>query len=127
MKRFSSLCAAVILVLSLGGVALAAPLVVAHDTNFKPFEFKDESGKYTGFDIELWKALAERAGLEFEFQPMDFNGIIPGLQTAQVDVGIDQPRHERQAAAVHDLGKVGSVDPTRFGTERIDRHLPEID
>ena len=43
MKRISSLAAALVLALGLCGTASAAPLVVAHDTNFKPFEFKDES------------------------------------------------------------------------------------
>lgn len=88
MKRISSLAAALVLALGLCGTASAAPLVVAHDTNFKPFEFKDESGKYTGFDIELWDALAKRAGLEYKFQPMDFNGIIPGLQTGNIDAAV---------------------------------------
>ncbi len=85
MKRLALFLAAFLL---MGNTALAAPLVVAHDTNFKPFEFKDESGKYTGFDIELWAEIAKRAGLDFQFQPMDFNGIIPGLQTGNVDAAV---------------------------------------
>ena len=88
MKRASRLLAALALVLGLSSVAFAAPLVVGHDTNFKPFEFKDESGNYTGFDIELWQELAKRANLEFKFLPMDFNGIIPGLQTGNIDAAI---------------------------------------
>ena len=89
MKRIFVLSAALVLGFALlAGPALAKTLVVAHDTNFKPFEFKDEKGKYTGFDIELWKEIAKRLGLEYKMQPMDFNGIIPGLQTSQVGVGI---------------------------------------
>ncbi len=61
MKRIFSLAAALLLAFGLSGAASAAPLVVAHDTNFKPFEFKHENGNYTGFDIELWDALAKRA------------------------------------------------------------------
>lgn len=88
MKRVSVLLSALCLALGMTGMAAAAPLVVAHDTNFKPFEFKDETGKYTGFDIELWAEIARRAGLEYTFQPMDFNGIIPGLQTGNIDAAI---------------------------------------
>ncbi len=88
MKRMVALIAALGLTMSLAGVSSAAPLVVAHDTNFKPFEFKDETGKYTGFDIELWTEAAKRAKLEFSFQPMDFNGIIPGLQTGNIDAAV---------------------------------------
>ncbi len=69
--------------------ASAKKLLVATDTNFPPFEFKDpESGKHTGFDVELWAAIAKEIGVEYELQPMDFNGIIPGLQSGQLDVGI---------------------------------------
>ncbi|MCQ9615871.1 glutamine ABC transporter substrate-binding protein GlnH [Paenalcaligenes niemegkensis] len=62
-------------------------LVVATDTAFVPFEFKQD-GKYTGFDIDLWDAIAEQAGLTYRLQPMDFNGIIPGLQTRNIDAAL---------------------------------------
>lgn len=66
----------------------ASSVIVAHDTNFKPFEFKNTKGEYVGFDIELWDAIAKKANIDYKFQPMDFNGIVPGLQTNQIDVGI---------------------------------------
>lgn len=67
----------------------AEKLTVATDTNFPPFEFKDPAtGNHTGFDVELWAAIAKEIGVEYDLQPMDFNGIIPGLQSSQVDVGI---------------------------------------
>jgi glutamine transport system substrate-binding protein len=62
-------------------------LLVATDTAFVPFEFK-QNGKYTGFDIELWEAIAKEAGYKFKLRPMDFNGIIPGLQTRNIDVAL---------------------------------------
>jgi glutamine transport system substrate-binding protein len=62
-------------------------LLVATDTAFVPFEFKQD-GKYTGFDIELWDAVAKEAGFKYSLRPMDFNGIIPGLQTRNIDVAL---------------------------------------
>lgn len=62
-------------------------LIVATDTAFVPFEFKQD-GKYTGFDIQLWEAIAKEAGLKYRLQPMDFNGIIPGLQTHNIDAAL---------------------------------------
>ncbi len=63
-------------------------LVVATDTAFVPFEFKGKDGKYTGFDIDLWAAVAKQMGVQYKLQPMDFNGIIPGLQTKNIDVAL---------------------------------------
>ncbi|MFD2923022.1 glutamine ABC transporter substrate-binding protein [Halobacillus naozhouensis] len=60
---------------------------VATDTGFVPFEFK-EDGEYTGFDIELIKAIADEAGFEIELAPTNFDGIIPGLQTGKFDIAI---------------------------------------
>ena len=65
----------------------AADLVVATDTAFVPFEFKDDD-EYVGFDIDLWDAIATEIGVTYTLQPMDFNGIIPALQTKQVDVAL---------------------------------------
>lgn len=65
----------------------ADELIVATDTAFVPFEFKQD-GKYTGFDVELWEAISKQANLPYKLQPMDFNGIIPGLQTKNIDVAL---------------------------------------
>lgn len=65
----------------------AGPLLVAVDTAFVPFEFK-QGDKYVGFDIDLWDAVAKELKLDYKLQPMDFNGILPALQTKNVDVGL---------------------------------------
>ncbi|NVM92316.1 glutamine transport system substrate-binding protein [Variovorax sp. SG517] len=65
----------------------AGPLLVAVDTAFVPFEFK-EGDKYVGFDIDLWEAVAKELKLEYKLQPMDFAGILPALQTKNVDVAL---------------------------------------
>lgn len=70
-----------------GAQAADRELVVATDTAFVPFEFKQD-GKYTGFDVQLWEAIAKEANLKYRLQPMDFNGIIPGLQTHNIDVAL---------------------------------------
>ncbi len=70
------------------GTAFADKLYVGTDTSFVPFEYKGKDGKYTGFDIDLWAELAKRIGVEYELKPMDFNGLIPGLTTGNLDVAL---------------------------------------
>jgi len=70
-----------------GAPAAAQDLVVATDTAFVPFEFR-EGDRYVGFDIDLWDAIAQEIGVTYQLQPMDFSGIIPALQTGQVDVAL---------------------------------------
>lgn len=84
MKRLFALAAAFTIGI---GAARADDLIVATDTAFVPFEFK-EGDKYVGFDIDLWDAIAQEIGVTYELRPMDFAGIIPALQTGQVDVAL---------------------------------------
>lgn len=78
----------VLLFVMLCGTAYGEKLRVGVDTAFVPFEFKGKDGNYTGFDVELWEAIAEKAGLEYKLVPMDFNGLIPGLTTGNLDVAL---------------------------------------
>jgi len=88
MKNLRTLLGAATLAFGLGlGAAQAQDLVVATDTAFVPFEFKD-GDHYTGFDIDMWDAIAKEIGVTYELRPMDFAGIIPALQTGQVDVAL---------------------------------------
>lgn len=79
--------AALTLAFAVSSHAASKPLVVATDTAFVPFEFK-QGDKYVGFDIDLWDAIAKQLGVEYNLKPMDFSGIIPALQTKNVDVAL---------------------------------------
>lgn len=86
MKTILKLAAAAVIAFSAGATA-ADEIVVATDTAFVPFEFMQD-GKYTGFDVDMWEAIAQELGLDYELRPMDFSGIIPALQTGQIDVAL---------------------------------------
>ncbi|MEI5906693.1 transporter substrate-binding domain-containing protein [Bacillus spongiae] len=62
-------------------------IVGVENANY-PISFIDEDGEPAGADIDLIKAIAEDQGLDIEFKPMNFNAIIPSLQTGQLDAAI---------------------------------------
>ncbi|QCA06210.1 glutamine ABC transporter substrate-binding protein GlnH [Pantoea vagans] len=78
---------ALALAFSLSSTAAEKKLVVATDTAFVPFEFK-QGDKYVGFDVDLWDAIAKELKLDYTLKPMDFSGIIPALQTRNVDLAL---------------------------------------
>jgi len=89
MKKMTALLLTLMMACCFAATSFAGNITVATDTNFPPFEFKDpKTGQHTGFDVELWDAIAKEIGIEYNLQPMDFNGIIPGLQSGQLDAGI---------------------------------------
>jgi arginine/lysine/histidine/glutamine transport system substrate-binding/permease protein len=57
------------------------------DVSFAPFEFK-EGDKIVGFDIDLMNAIGEAAGFTPDIQNLNFDGIIPALQSGTVDAAI---------------------------------------
>src|SRR5690606_17450250 len=87
LRQLMFAAVAVLSATALTQASRAADLVVATDTAFVPFEFK-EGDKYVGFDIDMWDEIAKEIDVTYELQPMDFNGIIPALQTKQVDVAL---------------------------------------
>jgi len=60
-------------------------LIVGCNTSFLPFEFK-QGDEYVGFDIDLWREIAKGLGVKWKLQPMDFGGLVPALQTKNIDV-----------------------------------------
>ncbi|MFB6327167.1 glutamine ABC transporter substrate-binding protein GlnH [Pantoea agglomerans] len=96
--------AALALAFSLSSTAAEKKLVVATDTAFVPFEFK-QGDKYVGFDVDLWDAIAKELKLDYTLKPMDFSGIIPALQTRNVDLalaGITITEERKKAIAFSD-------------------------
>jgi polar amino acid transport system substrate-binding protein len=49
------------------------------------FENQD-STEPIGFDVDLTNALASRLGVEAEFVPLEFTGLLPGLQSGRCDI-----------------------------------------
>ncbi|TVT32648.1 transporter substrate-binding domain-containing protein [Marinobacter vinifirmus] len=78
------------LALSVSATSVSAEtLRVVTDPSFVPFEMMDqETGEMIGFDMEIIAEVAERAGFDYDLNTMDFNGIIPALQTGNVDIAI---------------------------------------
>ncbi len=55
-------------------------------STFVPWAMKDKKGGYTGFEIEVAKRLASEMGVEIDFVPTKWSGIIPALLTGKFDI-----------------------------------------
>ena len=62
---------------------------VASVGDLKPYTYTDASGEFTGFDIELFRDVAKRAGIdEVTFTGTDFSGLLAAVANEQYDVGV---------------------------------------
>ncbi len=63
-------------------------VVVGTEAQYAPYEFKDLDANFAGCDIWLAQQIADSLGVELEVVDMAFDGIIPAVQSGQVDLGI---------------------------------------
>ena len=94
MKRLLSL---LITVLVMGGLLMAScsgtaspnKIRVATDATWPPFESVNEQTKnIEGFDIDLFKAIAAKQGLELEFVNVGFDPLLAGMAQGTYDAAI---------------------------------------
>ena len=55
-------------------------------STFVPWAMRNKEGELVGFEIDVSRRLASDAGLEIEFVPTAWDGIIPGLLAGKFDV-----------------------------------------
>ena len=53
---------------------------------FVPWSFKDKNGVLRGFEIDVANKLGEDLGIDVEFLPTEWSGLIPALLTEKFDV-----------------------------------------
>ena len=63
-------------------------LVVGTEAQYAPYEFKDLDANFAGCDMWLAQQIADSLGVTLEVVDMAFDGIIPAVQSGQVDLGI---------------------------------------
>jgi polar amino acid transport system substrate-binding protein len=64
-------------------------IVAGTEATYAPMEFLDADGKTViGVDVDLFKAVAARLGLQAEFQQSTFGDIIPGVGTGKYEAGV---------------------------------------
>lgn len=71
---------------SLARIQDAGVFVVGLDDGFPPMGFRDKSNAIVGFDIDLARAVAKEMGVEVEFKPLNWDGIILSLNSGDCDV-----------------------------------------
>lgn len=61
--------------------------VIGTNAEYPPFEYI-ENGEVAGLDAEIIKEIAKRLDIEYKWSDMNFDGLIPALQTKKVDAVI---------------------------------------
>ncbi|MBK7951163.1 MAG: transporter substrate-binding domain-containing protein [Deltaproteobacteria bacterium] len=84
--RVFAFVAALCLLGVLNADAQERPLRVGINRAWPPHQFLDENGRATGFDVELFRAVAEVTKLRYELVVDDWKGLRTKLEAGEIDV-----------------------------------------
>jgi len=102
MKRYLSILLALALVFSMlfmaacggdsssdsssdGAKSEGDTFIVGFDAEFPPYGYKDDSGEYVGFDLDLAQEVCNRNGWEYQAQPIDWDSKDMELTSGTID------------------------------------------
>lgn len=62
-------------------------LVMATNAQFPPYEML-EGNKIVGIDPDIMQAVCDKLGMELKIEDMEFDSIIPAIQSGKADIGV---------------------------------------
>lgn len=73
-----------------GGEKKDRPLQVGMDASYAPFGFQNmDTKEYEGFDVDVIRAIAAEEHFQVQVVNLNFDGLIPALQTGDLDIVIN--------------------------------------
>lgn len=107
---------------------------VGTEPTFPPFDTTDDQGNIIGFDMDLMEAIAEDQGFEVEFENLQFDSLVPALQSGQIDIiaagmnGDDEERREQVdfSDPYYDSGLVVAVKADNTTINGVDDLTPDM-
>ncbi len=95
MKKFLALILSIVMLVMTSTAVFAdgideqtKKLKVGICAEFKPFEYYDENGTLTGFDIDLMNHIGERIGYEIEYIDIPFDSLFHAIFSGRIDCAI---------------------------------------
>lgn len=95
-------------------------LKVGLEGTYPPFNYQDESGQLTGFEVGFANALAKELGVKAEFQPTKWDGILAALESKRLDVVINQVTISEERKQKYDFSAPYTVSGIQALTRKAD-------
>lgn len=104
IRCFAALSFAACFLISCGdkdpAAAATEPLVVGMEMTYPPFEMRGPDNHPDGISVRMAEGLAESLGRPLELRDVEWNGIIPALQSGKIDIIISSMTRTPEREAV---------------------------
>ncbi|WP_243545049.1 transporter substrate-binding domain-containing protein [Pseudodesulfovibrio tunisiensis] len=102
MRHAAILTLAILLFcLSVGTASAAEPLLFRGDQNYPPYEFLDETGHPTGFNVDITQAVARVMGLDIEMSLAPWDTVRRQIEARNIDALMGMYKSEQRAQMVN--------------------------
>ena len=108
-------------------VKAAGKLVIGVEGTYPPFTYHDDNGELTGLDVELGKALAEKLGVEVEFQEAAWDSLLIGIDTGRFDTVINSVSITDERAEKYDFSTPYAFNRTAVITKADDDSINTLE
>ncbi len=80
--------------------------MVTRTTNWPPIYYQDASGNWTGLDVELIKAVFEKAGIQYAFKDLPWARGLKNMENGNTHFMMNLSKTEERAVYMHFIGPV---------------------
>ncbi len=78
---------------------------VGTSADYPPYEYLDDAGNKTGFDIELMAEIAKRMGVELEWVDMPFDSLVAAVAGGKLDMSISCFNYDEERDKIVDFSE----------------------
>lgn len=96
----------------------AGTITVGVEGTYPPFSFQDESGKLTGFEVELSEALAKELGVKAKVQATKWDGMLAALDSKRLDIVVNQVTISDERKKKYDFSQPYTVSGLQALTQK---------
>ncbi|UYZ14539.1 amino acid ABC transporter substrate-binding protein [Brevibacillus sp. WF146] len=101
-------------------------LVIGTEGTYAPFTFHDQSGKLTGYDVDVITEVARRLGVEPVFQETQWDAMFAGLDAKRFDVIANQVGIKKERQEKYDFSKPYSVSRAVLVTHKDNKTVKDF-
>ncbi|MBO0983117.1 amino acid ABC transporter substrate-binding protein [Rathayibacter sp. SD072] len=115
--------------LTLAEVQDAGVLTIGTEGTYQPFSFHADggTGELTGYDVEIITAVAEKLGVEPEFEETQWDAMFAGLDGGRFDVIANQVSINDERSARYDFSEPYAVSPGVVVVPTSDTEITSLD
>lgn len=80
-------------------------VMVGTSADYPPYEYVDDAGNKTGFDIELMAEIAKRMGVELVWVDMPFDSLVAAVDSGKLDMSISCFNYDEERDKIVDFSE----------------------